>query len=42
MTKAEENENKIVAQRYANAILEFADDKRLTKEQILSEFSDVE
>ena len=41
MTKAEENENKIVAQRYANAILEFADDKRLTKEQILSEFSDV-
>ena len=39
MTKAEENENKVVAQRYAKALLEFADEK-FTKEQILSEITD--
>ena len=40
MTKAEDNENRIVAQRYAQALLELAGEK-YTKEQILSDISDV-
>ena len=36
----EDNGNKIIAQRYANALLDFSD-KDLTKEQILSEISDI-
>ena len=39
LTKAEDNENRIIAQRYANAVLEFADEK-FTKETILSELAD--
>lgn len=41
MTKAEDNENRIVAQRYAQALLEFADDK-YPKEQILNDISDIQ
>ena len=41
MTKAEENENKIVAQRYANALMEFSGEK-LSKEDIFSQIKDVQ
>lgn len=41
MTKAEENENKIVAQRYANALMEFAGEK-LSKEDIFSQIKDIQ
>ena len=41
MTKAEDNENRIIARRYANAVLEFADDK-LSKDTILDELSNVQ
>lgn len=40
MTKAEDNENRIVAQRYAQALLEFAGEG-YTKEQILADISDI-
>ncbi|MCR5265517.1 MAG: ATP synthase F1 subunit delta [Cyanobacteria bacterium RUI128] len=39
MAKAVDNENKLVAKRYAKALLELSNE-RLTKEQILSEISD--
>ena len=39
MAKAVDNENKLVAKRYAKALLELSGEK-LTKEQILSEISD--
>jgi len=41
MTKAEENENKVVAQRYANALLEF-EGQDISKEDILSQITDVQ
>ncbi|MCM1265832.1 MAG: ATP synthase F1 subunit delta [Candidatus Gastranaerophilales bacterium] len=41
MNKAEENENKLAASRYAKALLELADDKKVSKESILSELADI-
>ena len=41
MTKAEENEYKVVAQRYANALLEFAG-KGLSKEDLFKQIKDIQ
>lgn len=41
MTKAEENENKVIAQRYANALMEFSNEK-LSKEDLFSQIEDVQ
>lgn len=41
MTKAEENEYKVVAQRYANALLEFAG-KDLSKEDLFKQIKDIQ
>ncbi len=41
MTKAEENENKLISQRYAKAVLDFAKEG-YSKEEIFSEISDVQ
>lgn len=41
MTKSEDNENKIIAQRYANALIEFADEN-LSKESIFEQISDIQ
>ena len=39
--KAVENENKLVSQRYAKALLELVDEKKLSKEEILGQLNDV-
>lgn len=41
MNKAIENENKLVAQRFAKALLELADENNLSKDEILSQLQDV-
>ncbi|MCD8377278.1 MAG: ATP synthase F1 subunit delta [Candidatus Gastranaerophilales bacterium] len=41
MNKAEENENKLAAQRYAKALLELAGDDKLFKDKILAELTDI-
>jgi len=41
MNKAEENENKLVAQRYAKALLELSESENISKEEVLKELSDV-
>ena len=41
MSKAEENENKLVASRYAKALLELTDDNKISKETVLKDLSDV-
>lgn len=41
MNKAEENENKLAAGRYAKALLELADENKISKEVILNELSDI-
>lgn len=41
MTKAKENENKIIAQRYSQALMELAEED-LTKEDIFSQISDIQ
>jgi F-type H+-transporting ATPase subunit delta len=41
MNKAIENENKLVSQRYAQALLELAEDGKISKEKILAELTDI-
>ena len=41
MNKAEENENKLVAKRYAKALLELADGENISKEDMLKELIDI-
>lgn len=40
MTKSEENENRIIAERYANAVMELADNEA-DQEDILAQISDI-
>ena len=41
MNKAMENENKLVAQRYAKALLELVKDNNLSNEEILNQLNDI-
>ncbi len=41
MNKATENENKLVAQRYAKALLELADENKLVYDDVLHQLQDV-
>ncbi len=41
MNKAIENENKLVAQRYAKALLELVKDNNLSNEEILNQLNDI-
>ena len=41
MNKAIENENKLVAQRYAKALLELVKENNLSNEEVLNQLSDV-
>lgn len=41
MNKATENENKLVAQRYAKALLELADENKLAYDDVLHQLQDV-
>ena len=41
MNKAMENENKLVSQRYAKALLEFVDENKLSNDEVLNQLSDI-
>ena len=41
MNKAEENENKLVASRYAKALLELAEESKISKDEVLNQLTDV-
>lgn len=41
MNKAIENENKLVSQRYAKALLELVDENKLSKDNILNQLNDI-
>lgn len=41
MSKAVENENKLVASRYAKALLELADENKISKDDVLNQLTDV-
>lgn len=41
MNKAIENENKLVSQRYAKALLELVDENKLSNDEVLNQLSDI-